>query len=387
MLPLHHLRKWSIFLILVLIFLSNSFCHAEDEQPFLEDKISSVNVSAPSQLKPLNGYITFLSNDYRLGPNDEIDLEFFSVPEFNQKNLRVMPDGNLMFPALGLVRVAGMTVNELSSLLTDRYRKYLKDPSISINLIKLKPFIVLIKGAVLHAGSYEFNPNPSDYVQQMGNSKELNVSRTSPLLSNVLIAAGGLTHDADVEHLEIHNQYTGEVTTVNILELLSSNDYHDMYLNQGDTIVVPKLSSTLAINPEKYRQFMGSSFSQAHVPVRVYGYVKTPGLYDLPSAQTNTLHSAIVSAGGYYGDFSFQPQKVYLSRVDEKGHIATQQIDPRNEDPVLMPNDIIYIPEKAIGKVQRTFRVVTDLMDPFFRSGVALNTWAQVVDPTRNLRP
>jgi polysaccharide export outer membrane protein len=380
--PLLHRHALGYIPLLLLLALNAGLGLAESPQ-FLDNKISALDTTPPP-VQPLSGHITFLANDYRIGPNDELDISFFSVPELNQKNLRVTPDGNIMLPALGQIKVAGMTVGELSSLLTERYKKYLKQPDIAVNLVKLKPFIVLIKGAVLHAGSYEFNQNPSDYVQQMGTNKELNVSRTSPLLSNVLIAAGGLTHDADVEHIEIHNQYTGEVTIVNILELLGSNEYRDIYLSQGDMVIVPRLPSSLAVNPEKYRQFMGSSLSQTQVPVRVYGYVKSPGLYHLPSAQTNTLHSAIVSAGGYYGDFSFQPTKVYLSRVDENGRIATRQIDPRTEDPVLMPNDIIYIPEKTVGKIHRAFRIITDLTDPFFRSGVAYNTWAQVVDPTRN---
>lgn len=385
-LPAIPFKKLSINALFLLLLIPN-YSMAGEQQPFFDNKISTIETSPPPPIiKPLNGYVSFLSNEYRLGPNDEIDLDFFSVPEFNQKSLRVTPDGNLMFPAIGQVQVAGQTINELSTALNERYRKYLKEPNISINLVKLKPFIVFIKGGVLHAGSYEFNPNPADYMQQTTATKELNVLRTSPLLSNVLVAAGGLTHDADIEHLEIHNQYTGEVTTVNILELLTSKEYHDLYLNHGDTVMVPQLPSALAVDPEKYRKFMGSSFSQKEVPVRVYGYVKTPGLYNLPSAQTNTLHSAIVSAGGYYGDFAFQPQKVYLSRVDNKGQIATIQIDPRHEDPIVMPNDIIYIPEKTIGKVHRGFRIVTDLIDPLFRSGIAYNTWAQIIDPTRNLR-
>jgi polysaccharide export outer membrane protein len=375
-----------ISVLIASVFLPLNAGNAE-EQPFFDNKISAIDAESLPDTKTLNAHVSFLSNEYRLGPNDEIDLDFFGVPELNQKSLRVMPDGTIMFPALGQIQVAGLTISELSSMLSERYKQYLKEPNISINLVKLKPFIVFIKGAVLHAGSYEFNPNPANFMQQTMSNKELNVLRTSPLLSNVLIAAGGLTHDADVEHLEIRNQYTQQVKTINILDLLSSNDFKDVYLNYGDTVIVPRLKSSLAVDPKKYRAFMGSSFSQNQIPVRIYGYVKTPGLYELPAAQTNTLHSAIVSAGGYYGDFSFQPKKVYLSRVDDKGHLATLQIDPRYEDPVLMPNDIIYIPEKSIGKVQRSLRFITDLIDPFFRSGIAYNTWATVFDPTRTTRP
>lgn len=376
-------RVLGFFILIGCVFLT-------EQTAFSEKTVAQLDLAGMLPVKseaPLNGYVSFLSNDYRLGPNDEINVEFFGVPELDQKNMRITPDGNLMFPAIGQVKTAGLTVSLLSSMLTDRYKKYIKEPNLSINLVKLKPFLVFISGSVLHAGSYEFNPNPSDFVQQYGASKELSVSRTSPLLSNVLIAAGGLTYDADIEHVEIRNKYTGEVTSVNILELLNSNEYNDIYLNQGDTVTVPRLPSPLAINPDKYRQFMGTSFSQTQVPVRVYGYVKSPGLYNLPAAQTNTLHSAIVSAGGYYGDFAFQPAKVYLSRADNQGRIATKQIDPRVDDPLLMPNDILYIPEKPIGKVTRSFRVMTGLIDPFFRGAVAYNTWAQVFDPTRNIRP
>lgn len=342
-------------------------------------------ISTLSPEDTLEAGISYKRREYRLGPDDELNVTFFGAEELNQQNLRVAPGGQIQLPAIGSVQAGGLTLSEFQEEITSRYSRYLKNPQVTVNLTTTKSFVTYVNGAVLNPGSYEFNTNPSAFAPQFTDaSREFNVIRTTPLLSSVLVAAGGITYDADVEHVQVNNAETGEHFEVNLMELLNSSQAVDIYLTQGDVVTVPKLRSAFAVDEERYKVVAGATFAQQQIPVKVYGYVQNPGLINLDAAQPNTLHSAITSAGAYGGDFAFQPSKVLLSRVDGHGHLVTREVDPRKEDPILMPNDIVYVPEKAIGKVVRTFTVVSRVIDPFFRAASAYNNWALVFNPTRN---
>ena len=98
---------------------------------------------------------------YRLGPNDSVQINFFSVSELNQPDVRISPDGSIMLPSLGTLNCDGLTLEELKDRLQNSMAKYLKDPRVSINLTATKPLVLSVLGAVRRAGNYEFNTNPS----------------------------------------------------------------------------------------------------------------------------------------------------------------------------------------------------------------------------------
>ncbi|MDE7411653.1 MAG: polysaccharide export protein [Paramuribaculum sp.] len=48
---------------------------------------------------------------------------------------KVYPDGDIIFPVLGKIHVAGMTTNELREYLTTRIREYVKEPIVTVTLV------------------------------------------------------------------------------------------------------------------------------------------------------------------------------------------------------------------------------------------------------------
>jgi protein involved in polysaccharide export with SLBB domain len=325
---------------------------------------------------------------YLLGPNDSIELIFFAVPELNQKELRISPDGSIMLPALGRINCNGKTLDELKDIIQIKMARYLRDPRVSINLTSTKPLVISVLGAVRRIGNYEFNTNPSRAQLQPNASEEfLKIERTSPTLVNAIIAAGGLDYDANMEHVTIINNFSGEHYKVNLLPLIMGIQQHpDIWLTYGDSIHIERLSSPLAVNPAHFKALARTTYFSDTMPVRVYGYVAKPGLIQLDTSRNVDINSAIALAGGFDGDFAYSPSKVIIARKDEHGRLATRIINPREEDSTVLPGDIIYVPDKPLSKVVRGFRILGNIVSPVSTVAGSYNSWALLFDPTRNFR-
>jgi protein involved in polysaccharide export with SLBB domain len=332
----------------------------------------------------LSAYVSLVNRSYRLGPNDVLSIEFLGAPEWNREVVRVSPDGVISHPGFGRLEVTGQTINQVTQAIEQRSAKFLKYPQASVTIAFTKPLVVHIAGAVLRPGSYELNTNPARNVNQPTLFASTKIDRSSPILSNVLLAAGGISYDANLESVHVINDLTGEHYQLNMFELLEGNIQQDMYLTFGDRIVVDRLPTPAAVDPKRYKTIARATFSPENIPVRVYGYVRTPGLIQVDPRQNNNLNSAIMQAGAYEFDFGYAPKKVIVARADGNGGFTSFEVDPKKEDIPLMPNDMIYVPEKFLPKVRRTARVLSEILDPAFRGAATYNNWALVFDPTRN---
>ena len=94
------------------------------------------------------------TTDYRLGAGDRV-----RVTVFGQQDLTgiysVDGSGNLAFPLVGQVRAAGLTGSELQgALVASLSPKYIKDPSVTVEVLSYRPFYIL--GEVRTPGSYPY---------------------------------------------------------------------------------------------------------------------------------------------------------------------------------------------------------------------------------------
>lgn len=370
------MRKTTIFII-ILLFLglyTNTPLKAEENTIKARLVESRLEYDANSH-----------SREYLLGPNDIISILVYDEKDMNQEEIRVQPDGNIILAPLGQVRAAGKTVEELHDLLVKKYKYYLKDPQLTIRLDKTRPFVAYITGDVLNPGGYELNTDTTNYYPGgMTNFNELQISRRSPLLSNLLVAAGGVKFDADLEHIKISNKNRNDYFEVNLMEILNNQDARqDIYLVSGDVVTVPKLPTPLAVSEANYIKYATSTFSPKYIPVKVFGYVQHPGLVKLDSSASITLNSALMEAGGYLTDAAYAPKKVYISRADASGKLVTRKVNPMANDIVVMPNDIVYVPEKARPLIAKAFDAMAKILNPINGFANTYNNWALMFNPTR----
>ena len=110
---------------------------------------------APGTYAPGNdGYRVGWGN-YRLGTGDKIRVVVLQDSEFSG-DYEVDQTGYVSARMLGPIKVTGMTVNEVESMLRDSYRSsgYLVSPRISVELVAARPFYVI--GESARNGSFPY---------------------------------------------------------------------------------------------------------------------------------------------------------------------------------------------------------------------------------------
>ena len=328
-------------------------------------------------------YGSFTTRKYIVGPNDIINVSLLGIPQLSQDSVKVQPDGKIDLAGLGNIKVAGFTIEEVSDQLNEKYAYYVKNPNVSVNLKRSRPFIIQVTGAVSTPGSYEINTD-TENGNSLYNNNSTFVERKTPILSNVLIAAGGINYDADLEHIMISNSIEEVEYEINALALLEKNkSAQDIYLMAGDSVHVPRLVTPLAVDEAKYKKFANAAFSNRVVPVRVLGYVNTPGLVNLNTSVSSTLNTAISEAGGYQSSSAYPPKKVFVSRIGNDGNMVTTVVNPMKNDMTLMPNDVVYVPDKVKPLVGKVFDYMARVIAPFSSVASGYNNWSLIFDPTR----
>jgi polysaccharide export outer membrane protein len=92
---------------------------------------------------------------YILSPNDQVGVEVFGEDDL-RTNGRLNPEGNLSVPLLGSIHLAGLTLTQAASKLTELYgRDYLVNPRINVVLVSYAKRRFSVLGQVNRPGSYE----------------------------------------------------------------------------------------------------------------------------------------------------------------------------------------------------------------------------------------
>ena len=89
-----------------------------------------------------------------------------------QVNYLVDQAGEIDFPVIGKLKIAGLSPDELRSLLRDRLSEYLKDPIINI---RLRNFTVTVLGEVNRPGTYQVDGEQITILEALGLAGDLTI--------------------------------------------------------------------------------------------------------------------------------------------------------------------------------------------------------------------
>lgn len=133
-------------------------------------------------------------------------------------------EGEIDFPVIGKVKIAGLSSDEVRALLREKLADYLKDPIINI---RLKNFTVTILGEVFRPGTYPVNGERITILEALG-------------------LAGDLTVKGVRENIMVIRDFDGTKVYTRIdltkKEALSSPVY---YLTQNDVVYVEPNKSAI----------------------------------------------------------------------------------------------------------------------------------------------
>ncbi len=113
------------------------------------------------------------SSEYRIEPGDVLEVVVLGQEELS-RDLLVMHNGNITFPLVGDIRVAGLTTNEVADTIASHLRRYFVQPLVSVILKGPVISTVAVYGEVVRPGTvqYQRGLRISDYVALAGGPNE-----------------------------------------------------------------------------------------------------------------------------------------------------------------------------------------------------------------------
>lgn len=96
--------------------------------------------------------------DYVIGPQDMLHVSVWKETDLTT-TLPVRPDGKISMPLLNDVQAAGLTPMQLADSLTQKLKKYLEDPRVTVVVTQINSQRIFVTGEVLHQGAMNLLPN------------------------------------------------------------------------------------------------------------------------------------------------------------------------------------------------------------------------------------
>src|SRR5438477_10639952 len=128
---------------------------AEPVRPTYPIPGMSSSATAPAAAAPALPPGVSAPAGYILSANDQVAVEVFGEDDL-RTNARLNGEGNLSVPLLGSIHLAGLTLTQASSKLTEFYaRDYLVNPKVNVMLIGYAKRRFSVLGQVNRPGSYE----------------------------------------------------------------------------------------------------------------------------------------------------------------------------------------------------------------------------------------
>ena len=157
---------------------------------------------------------------YIIGSTDAIQVSVWKEPGLSG-SFPVRPDGMISLSLVGDIEAAGRTPMDLANDLTERLKKFIQDPNVTVTVVAVNSKHVYLIGEISHIGPI---PLTSDL---------------TPL--QAISAAGGLTPYANKKHIYILRGEQGKQKKIpfDYKKAVKDGDQQGVVLLPGDTIVVP----------------------------------------------------------------------------------------------------------------------------------------------------
>jgi polysaccharide export outer membrane protein len=157
---------------------------------------------------------------YVIGADDTLHIDVWKEQNLTV-TLPVRPDGMISLPLLNDVQAAGLTPMQLAASITEKLKKYVTDPRVTVVVTQMNSQRFYVTGEVLHTGAMPLLPNMT--VLQA-------------------LASAGFTQFANLKGIYLLRMENGRQNKIpiNYKALVKGEAVNqNILLKPGDTIVVP----------------------------------------------------------------------------------------------------------------------------------------------------
>ena len=270
---------------------------------------------------------------YRLGPYDILSITVWDHPEltipageFRTAELAgnvIGADGTMFYPYVGVIKVEGMTVEQLRDVLTRRLAHYIENPQLDLKVVAYRSKKVYVVGEVKQPGIQAITDIPMTVVEAVNRSGGIN--QVTSDMARVTVSRGG------------------QVIKINLLALYEDGDLsQNILLKNGDVLNVPDNNLN---------------------KVFVIGEVLTPSSQFMDKGRM-TLAEALGDAGGV-DPLAANAGQIYVIRSGQ-GKPEIFHLNASSPDAMLLAHDfklaardVVYVDP---AQVTRWNRVITQIL-------------------------
>ncbi|WP_448379478.1 polysaccharide biosynthesis/export family protein [Fervidobacterium sp.] len=171
---------------------------------------------------------SMLFGNYTIKPGDTISIQVVGEPTLSVM-ATVLEDGTISYPYAGIIKVSGLTTEQVRALVESHLRKILKSPVVVVNIIRQVeslPQYIYVSGIVSKAVDISLLQIQGQSITLSKLFAYLNITPKEADLGNVVVIRGG------------------KPQTYNMLPFFyEGNISNDTTLNVGDVVVIPPLTS------------------------------------------------------------------------------------------------------------------------------------------------
>jgi len=244
--------------------------------------------------------------------------------------------GSIQLPRIGSVQVSGLSLQQIRDRLQDSFKKYLKNPSVVVEILDYKSHPLYLIGQFKNSGTYYMD-------------------RPLNLLQGIALA-NGLDSTANLRGARLLRG--NKIAPVDIYSLLHDGDQsQNIMLAPRDTIYVP--DSTLQ-------------------NVFIFGAVKNPGQFHMKNGQL-FLHQALAVAGGLLDSGHDKNIRIIRSISPTRGELIIVDLEKILKGEArqfpLMDGDIVYIPKNMVGNWNQA---INEILPSLQLLGAVINPFVQI---------
>lgn len=218
--------------------------------------------------------------NYVLGPGDQVLIDIYGQSE-EKHSLDITPEGTINIPLVGVIPVAGMTIEQAQSRITTALTKIYTairtgNTEVAVTLGNIRSINVILTGEIINPGTYTL---PS-----------------VATVFNALYYSGGPSENGSFRNITLLRDGK-EIAKMDIYDFLMSGNFsQNVRLEDQDVLMVPPYESRVILQ----------------------GEVKRPAIFELK--QGETFEELLAYAGGFTADAYTARIKV-IKRTDTEQRI------------------------------------------------------------------
>jgi polysaccharide export outer membrane protein len=244
--------------------------------------------------------------DLQLGPSDLISVRLFGELDYTPQ-VRIGTDGTALLPLIGVLPLSGLSITQAEELIAKRLLDggFYRDPQVTVQLVEGPNAVITVVG------------------EAHGNVTVTGSRRLLDILSSV----GGLPGTAS-HIITIHRPGVDQPIVID----LGTDPMHSALANipvfAGDTIVVARIGVVYMI-----------------------GAFKSTGTISLTPYSQLTLMQATALSGGPAFQGKYDDLRIVRTIGDRRTVVKVdikKVLYGKAPDPILQPNDIVFLPDSAL---------------------------------------